>query len=146
MEPERAPGGGAESDDRLQQRRGAKPVIYGDAQLPIGRVEPFLGMYPSICIIGCGISGVAAADRLVKAGFSHVRIVEATGRSGGRIQTTKLGEQLLSTECQNNSGPFGFSLQDNFQRQYEHPGGVVKTGCCDVRFFSTIPARLAFLY
>lgn len=46
-----------------------------------------------ILIIGCGISGVAAAQRLVEAGFQQVRILEATGRSGGRILTETLGEQ-----------------------------------------------------
>lgn len=47
-----------------------------------------------IVIVGCGISGIAAAHRLVKAGFHHVRIVEATARSGGRIKTGRLGERL----------------------------------------------------
>ena len=47
---------------------------------------------PNIVIIGCGMSGVAAAQRLVNAGFHHVRILEATVRSGGRIQTGRMGE------------------------------------------------------
>lgn len=47
---------------------------------------------PKIVVIGCGISGVAVAHRLIKAGFPHVRIIEATGRSGGRIKTERLGE------------------------------------------------------
>lgn len=46
-----------------------------------------------IVIIGSGISGVAAAHRLVNAGFRHVRIIEATARSGGRIHTGRLGER-----------------------------------------------------
>lgn len=46
-----------------------------------------------IVIIGCGISGVAAAQRLDEAGFKQVRILEATGRSGGRILTETLGER-----------------------------------------------------
>lgn len=46
-----------------------------------------------ILIIGCGISGVAAAQRLIEAGFQQVRILEATGRSGGRILTESLGER-----------------------------------------------------
>lgn len=50
---------------------------------------------PKIVVIGCGISGVVAAHRLLKAGFRHVRILEATGRSGGRIQTGRLGERLM---------------------------------------------------
>lgn len=45
-----------------------------------------------IVIIGCGISGISAAHRLVKSGFRHVRILEATGRSGGRIKTGRFGK------------------------------------------------------
>lgn len=46
-----------------------------------------------IVIIGGGISGITAAQKLVQAGFRHVRILEATGRSGGRIKTGKLGKR-----------------------------------------------------
>ncbi|XP_062257223.1 peroxisomal N(1)-acetyl-spermine/spermidine oxidase-like isoform X2 [Platichthys flesus] len=45
---------------------------------------------PKTVIIGCGISGISAAHRLLKAGFHNVRILEATARSGGRIKTAKL--------------------------------------------------------
>lgn len=45
-----------------------------------------------VVIVGSGISGIAAAHKLVKAGFQNVRILEATSRSGGRIKTDKLGE------------------------------------------------------
>lgn len=45
-----------------------------------------------VVIVGCGIAGIAAARRLLDAGFEQVRILEATGRAGGRIQTNKLGE------------------------------------------------------
>lgn len=50
---------------------------------------------PEIVIVGGGISGVAAAENLLKAGFRHVRILEATQRSGGRIKTSTLGKCLL---------------------------------------------------
>uniref|UniRef100_A0A3Q0RND5 Amine oxidase domain-containing protein n=1 Tax=Amphilophus citrinellus TaxID=61819 RepID=A0A3Q0RND5_AMPCI len=52
---------------------------------------------PKIVIIGCGISGIAAAHRLVKAGYGHVRILEATARSGGRIKTATLGKRRNHT-------------------------------------------------
>lgn len=51
---------------------------------------------PQIVIIGSGISGLAAADRLLKAGFQHVRILEATKRSGGRIKTSALGKFIFN--------------------------------------------------
>lgn len=61
-----------------------------------------------IVIIGCGISGVSAAHRLVEAGFHHVRILEASARSGGRIKTGRLGERqcTYNFDC---AFSFGFS-------------------------------------
>lgn len=54
-----------------------------------------------IVIIGCGISGITAAQRLVKARFHHVRILEATARSGGRIKTGRFGERLFEATSNN---------------------------------------------
>ncbi|XP_062376305.1 peroxisomal N(1)-acetyl-spermine/spermidine oxidase-like [Sardina pilchardus] len=48
-----------------------------------------------IVIVGCGISGIGAALKLTKHGFRNVRIVEATGRSGGRIRTGKFGSSIV---------------------------------------------------
>ena len=62
--------------------------------------EMSLGVNSKVVVVGCGISGTAAAHRLVKAGFHHVRILEATARSGGRIRTGRLGERL-SVFCGN---------------------------------------------
>ncbi|XP_076017073.1 peroxisomal N(1)-acetyl-spermine/spermidine oxidase [Genypterus blacodes] len=50
---------------------------------------------PTIVIIGSGISGIAAAQRLIKDGFSNVRILEATPRSGGRVKTGKMGNNII---------------------------------------------------
>ncbi len=44
-----------------------------------------------IFIIGCGISGIGAAQKLLKHGFHNVHIIEATARSGGRIRMGRLG-------------------------------------------------------
>ncbi len=44
-----------------------------------------------IFIIGCGISGIGAAQKLLHQGFHNVHIIEATARSGGRIRTGRLG-------------------------------------------------------
>ncbi|XP_068597260.1 peroxisomal N(1)-acetyl-spermine/spermidine oxidase-like [Brachionichthys hirsutus] len=52
-------------------------------------------MDATVCIIGCGIAGVAAARRLTQAGFRRVRILEATARSGGRIHTGRLGDNVV---------------------------------------------------
>ncbi|XP_062862572.1 spermine oxidase-like [Trichomycterus rosablanca] len=42
-----------------------------------------------IVVVGAGFAGLAAAESLIKAGFQHVRILEAKGRIGGRIHTTR---------------------------------------------------------
>lgn len=60
---------------------------------------------PKIVIIGCGVSGIAAANRLVKAGYGHVRILEATGRSGGRIKTATLGNTITEIGAAYIHGP-----------------------------------------
>ncbi|XP_073338327.1 peroxisomal N(1)-acetyl-spermine/spermidine oxidase-like [Pagrus major] len=60
---------------------------------------------PQIVVIGCGISGIAAAHRLVKAGFHHVRILEATARSGGRIKTGRLGNNVTEIGASYIHGP-----------------------------------------
>lgn len=54
-----------------------------------------MNLNAEIVVVGCGISGVAAAHRLVKTGFRNVRIVEATGRSGGRIRTGTFGDKVV---------------------------------------------------
>ncbi|XP_068579345.1 peroxisomal N(1)-acetyl-spermine/spermidine oxidase-like [Cebidichthys violaceus] len=60
---------------------------------------------PKTVIIGCGISGIAAAHRLVDAGFRHVRILEATARSGGRIKTDRLGNNITEIGASYIHGP-----------------------------------------
>ncbi|XP_023139494.2 peroxisomal N(1)-acetyl-spermine/spermidine oxidase-like [Amphiprion ocellaris] len=60
---------------------------------------------PKILIIGCGISGISAALRLFKAGFRHVRILEATENTGGRIKTAKLGNTITEIGATYIHGP-----------------------------------------
>ncbi|MBN3312268.1 PAOX oxidase, partial [Atractosteus spatula] len=53
------------------------------------------GLDSHIVVVGCGISGIGAAQKLLKHGFKNVRILEATQRSGGRIKTTRLGNKIV---------------------------------------------------
>ncbi|XP_060728481.1 peroxisomal N(1)-acetyl-spermine/spermidine oxidase [Tachysurus vachellii] len=53
------------------------------------------GVDKRVVIIGCGISGVGAAQKLIKQGFRNVRIIEATSRSGGRIKTGRLDGKII---------------------------------------------------
>ena len=41
----------------------------------------------SVVIVGAGIAGIAAANHLIKAGFTNVTVYEATEQIGGRIRT-----------------------------------------------------------
>ncbi|KAL7882001.1 hypothetical protein AOLI_G00088500 [Acnodon oligacanthus] len=42
-----------------------------------------------VVVVGAGFAGLAAAATLVQAGFQHIKILEANGRLGGRVCTTK---------------------------------------------------------
>ncbi|KAI8485057.1 hypothetical protein Bbelb_371630 [Branchiostoma belcheri] len=50
---------------------------------------------PQVVIVGGGMAGVAAAQRLVQEGLTHVKILEARDRIGGRIWTQYLGSDTL---------------------------------------------------
>lgn len=88
----------------LQRKDGA--VSHQPAETEhTGVVSEEPAMAPSVdakvVIIGCGISGIAAACRLVEAGFHHVRILEATSRGGGRVKTGRLGERSCAATSYN---------------------------------------------
>lgn len=44
-----------------------------------------------IIIIGAGISGISAADTLIKNGVTNFKVLEATDKIGGRIEGLKTG-------------------------------------------------------
>ncbi|CAH1257564.1 PAOX [Branchiostoma lanceolatum] len=46
---------------------------------------------PQVVVVGGGMAGVAAAQRLVQEGLTHVKILEARDRVGGRIWTQYFG-------------------------------------------------------
>ncbi|KAL2083071.1 hypothetical protein ACEWY4_020844 [Coilia grayii] len=58
-------------------------------------MAPLPNLEAKIVIVGCGISGIGAALKLINHGFKNVRIIEATGRSGGRIRTGRLGSNIV---------------------------------------------------
>ena len=47
---------------------------------------------PEIIIIGAGIAGIAAGEFLSRKGFTDFKILEATGRTGGRIWSISVGK------------------------------------------------------
>ncbi|CAH1960112.1 unnamed protein product [Acanthoscelides obtectus] len=56
---------------------------------------------PSVVIVGAGIAGLSAAQRLVQCGVSNFTILEATDRPGGRIHSCWLGDVIAEMGCSN---------------------------------------------
>lgn len=57
-------------------------------------------MDKKIVIIGAGASGIAAASKLIKNGFTNVIVLEAEQRIGGRVNTIEFGENVLDMGAQ----------------------------------------------
>ncbi|KAK6293365.1 hypothetical protein J4Q44_G00356910 [Coregonus suidteri] len=76
------------------------------------------GLDSQIVIVGCGISGIGAALKLTKHGFRNVRILEATGRSGGRIKTGRMGNNIIEIGANWIHGPSEANPVFCLSRQY----------------------------
>uniref|UniRef100_A0A4W3JN23 Peroxisomal N(1)-acetyl-spermine/spermidine oxidase-like n=1 Tax=Callorhinchus milii TaxID=7868 RepID=A0A4W3JN23_CALMI len=50
---------------------------------------------PKIVIVGAGLAGVGAANKLVKQGFTDVQIIEAFSQPGGRIKGSLFGKLVV---------------------------------------------------
>lgn len=77
------------------------------------------GLDKRIIIIGCGISGIGAAQKLVKRGFRNVRILEATARSGGRVKTGRMGNNIIEIGANWIHGPSEENPVFRLARQYD---------------------------
>lgn len=55
---------------------------------------------PSVIIVGAGVSGIAAAAKLVENGISNIKIIEAEDRIGGRIHTVEFGGGFIDLGAQ----------------------------------------------
>uniref|UniRef100_A0A1A9Z0N8 Amine oxidase domain-containing protein n=1 Tax=Glossina pallidipes TaxID=7398 RepID=A0A1A9Z0N8_GLOPL len=55
---------------------------------------------PKIIIIGAGAAGLACAMKLLDNGFTHVHILEAENRIGGRILTVPFGNNVIDLGAQ----------------------------------------------
>ncbi|KAM9324109.1 peroxisomal N(1)-acetyl-spermine/spermidine oxidase [Gastrophryne carolinensis] len=67
--------------------------------------QPAGAQGPAVLIVGAGIAGIGAAERLYQHGFHNVRILEATGRTGGRIRTQSFAKGLIEVGAQWIHGP-----------------------------------------
>lgn len=53
-----------------------------------------------IIIIGAGISGIAAASKLVECGFKNVTLLEAEKKIGGRVNTVEFASNRVDLGAQ----------------------------------------------
>ncbi|XP_075697944.1 peroxisomal N(1)-acetyl-spermine/spermidine oxidase [Rhinoderma darwinii] len=60
---------------------------------------------PVVVIVGAGISGIVAAEKLHRRGFLNIKVLEATGRTGGRIRTQSFAKGLVEIGAQWIHGP-----------------------------------------
>ncbi|XP_040294360.1 peroxisomal N(1)-acetyl-spermine/spermidine oxidase-like [Bufo bufo] len=67
-------------------------------------LKPLGPQGPVVVIIGAGISGIAAAEKLHKHGFQNIKVLEATGRTGGRIRTERFAKGLVEIGAQSIHG------------------------------------------
>ncbi|XP_034235850.1 peroxisomal N(1)-acetyl-spermine/spermidine oxidase-like [Thrips palmi] len=65
---------------------------------------------PRVVVVGAGVAGLSAAQRLAQCGLCNVTVLEATDRPGGRVHScwlgdsvVELGAQWLYGGCPNNS-------------------------------------------
>ncbi|CAH0557846.1 unnamed protein product [Brassicogethes aeneus] len=79
---------------------------------------------PSIVIIGAGIAGLSAAERLATCGITNFTILEATDRPGGRIHSCWLGDVIAELGCGVIEGPCAVNPVFNLAAQeglVKHP-------------------------
>ncbi|KAG9483384.1 hypothetical protein GDO78_009350 [Eleutherodactylus coqui] len=81
------------------------PTSLSDSSLHPGDPQLMAPPSPAVVIVGAGISGLAAAEKLHKHGFQNIKILEATGRTGGRIYTQKYAKGLVEIGAQWIHGP-----------------------------------------
>ncbi|XP_067002314.1 peroxisomal N(1)-acetyl-spermine/spermidine oxidase [Anabrus simplex] len=55
---------------------------------------------PQVVIVGAGIAGLSAAQRLTQCGITNFTVLEATERPGGRIHSCWLGNVVAEMGCQ----------------------------------------------
>ncbi|XP_044599462.1 protein anon-37Cs-like isoform X1 [Cotesia glomerata] len=70
------------------------------------------GRSPRVIIIGAGVSGVAAASRLLENGFDNITILEAENRIGGRIHSVKIGGYVVDLGAEWVVGEEGNAVYD----------------------------------
>lgn len=73
---------------------GALGLLAGCAEVQHKPVNSGVGRGRRVLVLGAGVAGLASALELRKAGY-QVKILEATGRAGGRVRTVRAGDRLV---------------------------------------------------
>ncbi|KAG8137751.1 hypothetical protein E2320_004965 [Naja naja] len=62
---------------------------------------------PRVLVVGAGAAGLGAAQRLLQGSrrFAHLRLLEASGRAGGRIRSASFGKGVVEVGAQWIHGP-----------------------------------------
>jgi cation diffusion facilitator CzcD-associated flavoprotein CzcO len=68
-------------------------------------------VHTKVAIIGAGISGISAAEKLASYGFTDFKILEATDRIGGRIWTKDIGNFAFNSPKTLRLSSFHFHLK-----------------------------------
>ncbi|KAK3927116.1 Peroxisomal N(1)-acetyl-spermine/spermidine oxidase [Frankliniella fusca] len=55
---------------------------------------------PSVVIVGAGVAGLSAAERLAHCGLSNITVLEASDRPGGRVLSCWLGDTVVELGAQ----------------------------------------------
>ncbi|KAE8741122.1 hypothetical protein FOCC_FOCC013380 [Frankliniella occidentalis] len=55
---------------------------------------------PSVVIVGAGVAGLSAAERLAHCGICNISVLEATDRPGGRVHSCWLGDSVVELGAQ----------------------------------------------
>ena len=82
----------------LRLRYFLKPDLHKDLDIRVAGCPTVdrqkMALHSKIVIIGAGISGLAAAEKLQQKGWTDYKILEATDRIGGRIKTLKQNQGM----------------------------------------------------
>uniref|UniRef100_A0A3Q3ME17 Polyamine oxidase n=1 Tax=Labrus bergylta TaxID=56723 RepID=A0A3Q3ME17_9LABR len=106
-----------EADSEVVRYQLRKPVFVRN-QPAMSTLMNHTVMDTRIVIVGSGISGLSAAHKLIKSGFINVRILESTARSGGRVKTGRLGDNVVEIGANWIHGPSEENPVFRLARQY----------------------------
>lgn len=83
------------SDCNLVGMQNSRPINELQAQLAVATNSQLPSRRARVVIVGAGLAGLAAAQRLHESGVGGVVILDALDRVGGRVHTVNHSDYLL---------------------------------------------------